>query len=81
MPPLRAQQANRVPLSSVLCLAFFRSAAILRLEIISPNCKNPQGAASNGFGLGTPSLVADSEALRTGFRRKPDSIPMIADSG
>ena len=24
---------------------------------------------------------ADSEALRTGFRRKPDSVPMIADSG
>jgi hypothetical protein len=23
---------------------------------------------------------AESEALRTGFRRKPDSIPMIADS-
>src|SRR5258706_15243877 len=23
---------------------------------------------------------ADSEALRTGFRRKPDSVPMIADS-
>jgi hypothetical protein len=26
------------------------------------------------------SLDAESEALRTGFRRKPDSIPMIADS-
>src|SRR6266851_6973734 len=25
-------------------------------------------------------LDADSEALRTGFRRKPDSVPMIADS-
>jgi hypothetical protein len=24
--------------------------------------------------------IAESEALRTGFRRKPDSIPMIADS-
>jgi len=24
---------------------------------------------------------ADSEGLRTGFRRKPDSVPMIADSG
>jgi hypothetical protein len=23
---------------------------------------------------------AESEALRTGFRRKPDSVPMIADS-
>jgi hypothetical protein len=23
---------------------------------------------------------ADSEGLRTGFRRKPDSVPMIADS-
>jgi hypothetical protein len=26
------------------------------------------------------SAVAESEGLRTGFRRKPDSIPMIADS-
>jgi hypothetical protein len=26
------------------------------------------------------SLIADSEGLRTGFRRKPDSVPMIADS-
>ena len=25
-------------------------------------------------------LHADSEGLRTGFRRKPDSVPMIADS-
>jgi hypothetical protein len=25
-------------------------------------------------------LPAESEALRTGFRRKPDSVPMIADS-
>jgi hypothetical protein len=24
--------------------------------------------------------IADSEALRTGFRRKADSVPMIADS-
>ena len=24
--------------------------------------------------------TAESEALRTGFRRKPDNIPMIADS-
>jgi hypothetical protein len=24
--------------------------------------------------------AAESEALRTGFRRKPDSVPMIADS-
>jgi hypothetical protein len=24
--------------------------------------------------------AAESDALRTGFRRKPDSIPMIADS-
>ena len=24
--------------------------------------------------------IAESEALRTGFRRKPDSVPMIADS-
>ena len=23
---------------------------------------------------------ADSDGLRTGFRRKPDSVPMIADS-
>jgi hypothetical protein len=23
---------------------------------------------------------AESEGLRTGFRRKPDSVPMIADS-
>jgi hypothetical protein len=23
---------------------------------------------------------AESDALRTGFRRKPDSVPMIADS-
>jgi hypothetical protein len=25
-------------------------------------------------------MAADSDGLRTGFRRKPDSIPMIADS-
>ena len=25
-------------------------------------------------------VFADSEGLRTGFRRKPDSVPMIADS-
>jgi len=25
-------------------------------------------------------LLADSDGLRTGFRRKPDSNPMIADS-
>jgi hypothetical protein len=25
-------------------------------------------------------VAAESEALRTGFRRKPDSVPMIADS-
>jgi hypothetical protein len=24
--------------------------------------------------------TAESEGLRTGFRRKPDSVPMIADS-
>src|ERR1700694_4885081 len=24
--------------------------------------------------------IAESEGLRTGFRRKPDSVPMIADS-
>jgi RNA-directed DNA polymerase len=29
---------------------------------------------------GAPGVDAESEALRTGFRRKPDSIPMIADS-
>jgi len=28
----------------------------------------------------TVTLVAESDALRTGFRRKPDSVPMIADS-
>ena len=27
-----------------------------------------------------PGKNADSEGLRTGFRRKPDSVPMIADS-
>jgi len=27
-----------------------------------------------------PGPVADSGGLRTGFRRKPDSVPMIADS-
>ncbi len=25
-------------------------------------------------------ISADSDASRTGFRRKPDSVPMIADS-
>jgi len=32
----------------------------------------------NLVGLAQPD--AESEGLRTGFRRKPDSIPMIADS-
>jgi hypothetical protein len=27
-----------------------------------------------------PLYVAESDALRTGFRRKPDSVPMIADN-
>jgi hypothetical protein len=27
-----------------------------------------------------PGAVAESDALRTGSRRKPDSNPMIADS-
>jgi hypothetical protein len=30
--------------------------------------------------LSSESMNAESEGLRTGFRRKPDSIPMIADS-
>jgi hypothetical protein len=34
-------------------------------------CANPEPATR---------LIAESEALRTGFRRKPDSVPMIADS-
>jgi bifunctional non-homologous end joining protein LigD len=31
---------------------------------------------------GSPAAcrIAESDALRTGFRRKPDSVPMIADS-
>jgi transposase len=33
-----------------------------------------------GEALDKVRKAAESEGLRTGFRRKPDSIPMIADS-
>jgi hypothetical protein len=33
-----------------------------------------------GFATAEWGYDAESEALRTGFRRKPDSVPMIADS-
>jgi hypothetical protein len=34
-----------------------------------------EGVEVQGF-----AHLAESEPLRTGFRRKPDSVPMIADS-
>ncbi len=32
------------------------------------------------IGRARPELRAESDGSRTGFRRKPDSVPMIADS-
>jgi hypothetical protein len=34
----------------------------------------------DGINSSLPFPRAESEALRTGFRRKPDIVPMIADS-
>jgi hypothetical protein len=40
----------------------------------------PMPSVSKGAPATGETLRAESEGLRTGFRRKPDSIPMIADS-
>jgi hypothetical protein len=81
MPPLCAQQASRVPLSFSALLGIFPVGGNSTLGDHLPRLQEPSRCGLQWLGLGTPSLFADSEALRTGFRRKPDSIPMIAEDG
>jgi len=69
-------------LAAVFCsgvLFFLISVFRLREYVINSIPRNLKLAISAGVGLFL-GIIAESDAKRTGFRRKADSNPMIADS-